>query len=338
MFDHVKDINNSELYQIKQAFGIPEFVKEANVTTAESVEDLRSQAFADSANRIFPIHDEANTWLSMAYFNKHAHEYSESDQGKIKTNLEKAAEFFEIDAPAYKEAAPVEAAVKIAYPYQGEIHNSVSVHSFDELTKLAEDLLANKHKYPWEMRRDVSKQILASAPKFEEGQFKTAMEVRLQKTAGHAVGELSSALHCLDQRRVAHLKQPKIQEKIAECQKHLTNSAVQGIVPPGILDKVASFVDTIDRLSGMHAKYGGKDVRPPEDDLFKTTVKDVDDFQSTFTKLANGKFITKEQAGSLKTAGILKRLTGEKVASIPQAISLLEKLNPREANLISRAV
>lgn len=93
--DFIKDQNPTALYEvgIKSGDKLPEYVKEASVLQEEDVKNLAPTAFADSVNRLFPVHTKAATYMSAVYL---------AGQGlhgsHVYNRVKQAAEYFDIQA------------------------------------------------------------------------------------------------------------------------------------------------------------------------------------------------------------------------------------------------
>lgn len=68
MDDFVGDNNPTYLYKAADAIELPDYVKNAPVTTTADVESLPARSFADELNRLFPIHTKAACALSAICF------------------------------------------------------------------------------------------------------------------------------------------------------------------------------------------------------------------------------------------------------------------------------
>jgi len=66
--DFISDNNPTSIYYADISVGMPEYVKDADVITAEDVAGLAAVSFADKATRTLPIHTKAATWMSAAYY------------------------------------------------------------------------------------------------------------------------------------------------------------------------------------------------------------------------------------------------------------------------------
>lgn len=79
--------------KIFNSVDLPAFAKEGHYV--DSVDELPESSFGDSARRLFPVHDRANTYVSYAYA------YAQREDQKVASEalpiIRKAAELFQID-------------------------------------------------------------------------------------------------------------------------------------------------------------------------------------------------------------------------------------------------
>lgn len=87
--DFVKDQNPRPVYLADELVGLPEYVKSASELQPEELDALAVVSFASPAQREYPIHTKAATWLSAAYALGTFTEVPGYLQGRIKA----AAEF-----------------------------------------------------------------------------------------------------------------------------------------------------------------------------------------------------------------------------------------------------
>jgi hypothetical protein len=93
--DHVSDSNLATFHQIRGQHALPDFVKSAVVDRME-IDRLEPSSFADPATRSFPCHTRPDTWLSYAYFLKHAKEVGKNRRPFVHERLRKFANHWAI--------------------------------------------------------------------------------------------------------------------------------------------------------------------------------------------------------------------------------------------------
>jgi hypothetical protein len=336
--DHLSDTNYKGLHSIAKSCEMPEFVKEANVSTQSDVAGLPLECFADPRNRSFPINTKEDAWFSCAYFEKFAsgNNYSEHKYANIKEKLQKAAQIWGFEWPTFMQEKEASAPIEIVYVTNGQPYHTTGVYDFAGLEKLANDLIDNRGRYPWDMRRDTAKQLLASEHLFE-GNFGNDSVRTLQKIAGQAVGLLKEAQEQLMSRRQTYHRHPEVQEKLASFANSLEEGSKNGFISPETANNVVGLLDVLDRMSEDNNKYASH-MQAPEDIIFSVTLRDMQMINNHMVKLANGAAISTFQAGSQKTAHFLKTVTGVEVNSPAEAIEAVQKLDARTAGILTQAV
>jgi len=311
---------------------IPDYVKEACPANQKEASELPVNAFADDITRTFPIHTAADTWLSCAYYNKAASElnvYLEKTASgeRIKERLNQACEFWGIEPPVLRQLTKAASAgIRIEYKVGDTVHDSTSVSSPEELTKVAEDIIQNTHRYPWQMRRDVGRQVLAAAPALSLS-FSGSMQDQLNKSAGYGVGDVSAVARAITQRQVATRRyHTELQPGLSELKEAVDSSARNGVLSPDMLDKVASVLDAVDRVASLHIYYQGE-FQAPEKQIYTTTMSQIDSFTKLSHQLPDGRYVPKDILMSDRARDYAEAMLGEKVASLED----YEKLNKRQS-------
>jgi hypothetical protein len=327
--DQTKDLNRSGLAHISRMTDLPDFVKEACPANEEDTLTLPKEAFADEVGRQFPIHNAADTWLSYAYFNKTATleegNLDKQASERIQAKLDTACAFWDIEAPVLTAVEKVASeGLRIEYKVGDTVHDATSVHSREELVKVAEDIINNTSRYPWEMRRDVGRQVLAAAPALNVN-FSGSMEDLLNKAAGYGVGDVSAVSNAIVQRQVATRRsRPELQAGLEELVKTAKESAQHGILSPEMTDKVAAVLDGVDRIANLHVYYNDK-FAAPEKQLFTTTMSQIDAFEKVSHKLPDGRFVLKEALLDDRVMEYAEAMTGQKFASLADYDNLTKR-------------
>jgi hypothetical protein len=291
MFDHVKDRNHSELYRLQYTMELPTFVKEASLATDEDVKGLSTELFA-SPDRSFPIHTRADTWASVAFFDKQACKLPDWQKEAIARKLTEAVKFWnlegtfkKIDKPLTKEAS--ESCTINYVDESGITRSSLTVTTNEGFKKVAQDLFTNWRSYPYPTRKSVAKQLHRAMDKFAEA-LSDADVTNLEKVAGIQVAHKRNVNSTIGLYRewckYAHRKDliPAL-DKVAESLSDLADS---GIVKEEALDKIASILDNVDHLAKLHT-YPNAPIAP-EMSFKGMTMKDAKVASKNMAKLANG--------------------------------------------------
>jgi hypothetical protein len=148
--DFTKDQNPTALYEvgIKAGDSLPDYVKEASLLQEEDLVSLHDCAFADSSNRLHPIHTKAATYMSAVYL---------AGAGMIDSEefsvVKEAAALFDIEQdiedaiallPQVEKSAHELASEKYALNFQIEEEDSWKAYSINnevEVTKAATDVI-----------------------------------------------------------------------------------------------------------------------------------------------------------------------------------------------------
>lgn len=225
--DHIHDqLGRYRIGAINEA--MPEFIKQAEEQiVSENLEKLADGAFAysDGVNRFFPIHTPEHTWLSHAYFEKFANEFSEQESEVIRTRIEDAYKAFEL---------PETNIVKIA----AEEDDLDALHSLSiELNKFID----NYKQYPPHHRRAKAKELLHHA---------------------HALGK-ESALHDVVYRYSGDHFKKDMGHAFASRMKYFSQNApershllkMQEEAHSHIPELVAKALSVFDSKTGLHKHY-----------------------------------------------------------------------------------
>jgi hypothetical protein len=334
--DHVADVNQTRLYQLNTIVELPEFVKEASITTPEDLKDLPSEIFADPTRRQFPMHTRADTWMSREYFDKFAkQEMSAGQAALVEDRLQHACGLWDLGEPApamQKQAA--EEGHLISYNFQNETLATARVTDGMDMCKAANDLTDNCTNYPWETRRDVARQLLAIT-ELDGGshEYVGDMLVDLQKMAGYGVGDLETVTETIRMREAAiREKHPHFLPVLAEVKAGIQKAARHNLVGPELLDKTAGLLDAVDRFSDMHRRYDGA-YQAPEKSLFGTTMAHADAFAKNATKLPSGQYVKTADLQEFGTRRFIRDLTGEQTSQ-DDVVEKVAALNPRTSQLV----
>jgi len=164
-FDASTDYSGKELYSFLRDADLPEYVKTAELDEGNEIKRLPKMAFADSARMIYPINSPSRVYVSNAYFmNKRADIvklYGEDYASQLQSNIEKAAEIFEIteDLKDYnshrneKQAADYVENYMVDFAIDGmPTVQMYPVKTAQDLSESAEAFTQNINKFPFQIR------------------------------------------------------------------------------------------------------------------------------------------------------------------------------------------
>ena len=273
LVDHNTDTTFRVLKQIVTDYpGIQGYIKTAQV--GEHIRDsLPSSAFADSANRLFPVHTPADAILSKAYTTKLA-----NVAPSVVAEIDEALGMYGVDKSYFQRA-------KVAHAVEQErpIHlipsqNKLPVYS-NTSTKLAEEAFhRNTKKLSSESLAIGASRLVKIASQRNEN-----VSVETLKLAGLTKCDTSVAADWIEAR--ATVTKNNVSEsfyKLASIVRKLPHEAGRGE-----LLKVANTLDKLDKLSGLDIHYGRKLLNPLET-IFntKTAMEQVVDLAGSQVPLA----------------------------------------------------
>ena len=198
--DVTNDTSRRMLIMLHNKYRFPDYVQNAEPLSKEAAAQLPDNLFADVSNRQFPYNDEANTWLSAAYFHETKDDVKLAcDRQIIKETLLKVAEvygvyydvaaIFDQQPEVEKEAEVVEA----EYCYADEGVYAYPIRKAEDV-KLAENyFMTYRHRYTPEVRKTVASNLLKRA-----GTFHVIIEEPvLYKEAGHALPDMPGIMRTM---------------------------------------------------------------------------------------------------------------------------------------------
>lgn len=150
---------------------MPEYVKSANVLTAEEAASMGSDSFADPVSRNFPLNTKANCWCSAVYFyGNQCNKDRTSKQAEV--NIQRAAEIWGITDEVTKIKAAFEMqTIPVTYA-MSFTHNGVTVnrcpdHTKEAATTSAQWLYDNRFNFPIEAQKAAAVRLAAKADTFK---------------------------------------------------------------------------------------------------------------------------------------------------------------------------
>ena len=256
--DHRHDRNDSLWLEIVSAIEPPDFVKEASIADMEDV--LERTCFADRLNARYPVHTQADAWVSCAYFNKQA-----SGNAAVEESLRAFADLWQFDfdstrIPLDKEASEVAPLAEIVYERDGEVLEKVAAYTAEHLVSLVDDCVSatGLQEMPWEMRQKTAAQLIDA---FDAGLFECSFDKleRLEKCAGQGVGSLDKVASELRLRKNTEACRKSTYgeffDKLAADAAEACDERT-GLVPAEDLQKIAQAIDAFDRSAGLVGRSG----------------------------------------------------------------------------------
>jgi hypothetical protein len=313
VMDQTTDPNGQTLHKLTKLYDPPEFVKAAShdAITGKSLGQLPPTAYGDPRTSQFPIDTPASTYVSMMYF-LDARPGLGKMAAAVEQRIDDAAQYFGIagHVRALKEKhaanqkhelsqlADDDFAAVIQYE-GGRVERHLPLRNAGEV-KAAFDFLGQWSKeFVYADRRAISERVLRKAASL--GGLTDEEEQKLTKMAGWGVGSAEGAAEALYKRAQALRtlgRSLELQEALAETAVACLQNP-QDFHAPANMQKIASFIDQVDREQGLlHAGLGD-----PED-LFQFTVKEASDFEDGHVQLTTGTVYKKADLRQLDLADV----------------------------------
>jgi hypothetical protein len=257
----------SVLHRLDRLFGLPEFVKQADVEDLSFDRDprLSANAFADAANKAYPCHTKAACYVSTARF--WSREADEEADPQVAEKLASMAKFWGIEdvVRGLTEKIAADYAVNDPSNLKDEDYGLVTVVGGEKLRDYplidAESVKAaacrfreDRVHYPWPVRRDTARRILEKAASFEADLLPHAGYLELTESA--ALEPRSSV--SVGIRLARRIPLIKTAEAARVNLARLVNACDDQAVSAEEFDKIAEAVDELDREHDLTKLYGVK--------------------------------------------------------------------------------
>jgi len=344
VMDQTTDPNGQTLHKLTKLYDPPEFVKAAShdAIAGKSLGELPPQAYGDPRTSQFPIDTPASTYVSMMYF-LDARPGLGKMAAAVEQRIDDAGRYFGIEGhlKALKEkhaanerhelsALPDDDFAAVVQYEGGRTERHLPLRN-DHEVKAAFDFLGKWGKdFVYSDRRAIAERVLRKAASL--GGLSDAEEQKLTKMAGWGVGTAEAAAEALYKRATALRtlgRNLELQEALAETALACLKNP-QDFHAPSSMQKIASFVDQVDREEGLlHAGLGD-----PED-LFQFTVKEAGDFVDGHVQLTTGTVYKKADLRQLDLSDI-QGVMGSQFAEMVSAGGVMldvEKLAEQLATL-----
>lgn len=284
--DQVSDTNGAELKRLSKLYPFPDFVKKANMDDTMRPQRLLPTVYADPrpANRAYPCHSAAATWLSNLYFQDKQAEYHPKDRERIQRNLDKFASYWGIKAACDKIKELAASLTKTAddqlpdsafgYVWAGDDGHKqrhLRMVNATEVKVAAEWLHRHRDRLPFDDRHKIAGKIREKAARF--GADLGGYDAFIEKQAGYGVCNPERVATMLRNRaKIAKFAEHKQAiEKLAS----MVEAKPRAALVPDQLVKLARTVDDIDRALNLVGRYT-ETVPRPEDVIFEATYKEVE--------------------------------------------------------------
>jgi len=287
--DITTDVSKKYYNAFTKRVGMPEFVKSANVLTADEASRMGSDSFADSVGRSFPINTKANCWCSAVYFyGNQCNKDFRSKQAEVK--LEKAADIWGLsDELARIKAAFAEQEVPVTYAlsfsHQGNTVNRCPDHTKEAATASVQWLYENRTKFPINIQKVAAARL---AVKADIAKVSVSASSYLDKLANSdAYGNLNCkvAVAITDRlNTIPAFKWTELESELLKVASHLASNPFE-VCQSG--EVIASAIESLDVRHGLNEKWGSA-LQHPIDCCFKVNMCKVATATDSLVHLTTG--------------------------------------------------
>ena len=279
----------------------PDYVKTAGVLDPAQMARLPQTVFADPAQRKFPLHTKAATWLAQTYFDEARHLYGTQRAALVQDKITKAAAYWGI-AEHVKAAslslqhthttdpgALPDTDYAMVVKVGEETKRMLPIQSAENVKAAAAHLYNNRMKYPYAWRKTAARKILHKAAELAVTDIDAVSLEFISKSAS-----LGSAIPTQAAEMLAHraLMLPKThqREKVAMAKLVQTISKMKEIPAPSTMEKLANIIDRFDREHSLYHYYD-QGIDTPEEIFFSLTQKNAAELRDNYVQLTTGTVI-----------------------------------------------
>lgn len=313
ILDQSRDVSGRETVRLTSLYPPPDFVKAAShERLMGDPEKTAAHLWADRAEKIYPYHTSAATWMSMLHFlDKKAH-FTPEKQAAIEASLNTAAAFFSIEGEIQQlrekvaanagneEAQLPDEAFAIVWQYEnGHKERHWPMRNAQEVKFAAHTLATNRDTFEFHDRHTIANRILEKSMDF--GASLGGHDDAIEKMAGRGACAARQVAEAVEKR--ASLVRSRFPDESAEMLKFaaLVRENPDQARGSEQLVKIAGMLDQFDRATNLLALYDAGGLERPEETLFMVTEKVASEFQSSHVSTVTGKVY---DLGQLEKVGI----------------------------------
>lgn len=252
---------------------MPEYVKSANVLTADDAAEIPANAFADSFNKKFAVDSKANCWCSALYFyGNQCNNLPASKQAEAK--LLNAARIWGIseDVDVVKRAfeqQTIPVSYAISFEYRGAKVERCPDHTKEAATASAEWLYDNRFKFTARVQKQAAERLLTKADSMKLSANALSYLDRLANCDSYANLNCKIAMAITDRlSAIPTYKWADLEDQMLKTANDL-NVAPYDICHNGSL--FVSALEALDVKHGLNAKWGSQ-LQHPVDVCFRTNM------------------------------------------------------------------
>lgn len=258
--DITDDVSKKYYNAFTQQVPMPEYVKSAQVLTADEAEQIPANAFADSFNRKFAVDSKANCWCSALYFYGHqCNNLPTSKQAEqrllnsariwgISSDVEQIKRSFE------QQTIPVSYA--ISFDYKGAKVERCPDHTKEAATASAEWLYSNRFKFPTNIQKQAAARLLTKADSMKLSANALAYMDRLANSDSYANMNCKIAMAITDRlNSIPTYRWAELEDELLKTANSL-NSAPYDICHN--TDLFLGALEAVDVKHGLNTKWGSQ--------------------------------------------------------------------------------
>lgn len=157
ILDFYTDNSKRIFYKLASNYTLPEFVKEANISSTKDLSDIPDSTFADNFNRAFPCHTKADTVISYLYFNDQLGDFDKKAAERIEKGFDEFFKLYGLDKDALLSTN------KSASKEEDENIKYYGVKTANDFADSVKRFLENCGNYSSTIRKDLSRNFLKVA-------------------------------------------------------------------------------------------------------------------------------------------------------------------------------
>ena len=293
----IHDINGQTLYKIASLFDLPDFVKQASRDRLiPQQEDFLPNSYADTDREDYPCHTAEATLMSTAYFLLEKSGMSKARTNIIESGLQKAAQIHGVvnhynniikQAENFQKYDNNEMDYALVIETEdGQKQKLYPVRNKKEASTALNYLLKNSHELDYKARNAIAVKLLDSKDRFELP-IDESVETILNKHAGEGYSYTNKVANSIFERAKTIFRINKSATEPVEALIKLAKSCLENEElhnDKKTLVKLASFVDEVDQIYGLH-KHGFDLI---ENELFCLSDKIIDKTVSEHVQTPDG--------------------------------------------------
>ena len=310
-----------------------EFFKVAE-HVSESEKPVFSSDYADSENKLYPCHTKEATLVNFAYFVDQASAYSKDKAAKIASNFQEKIAFWGLESAVEELINEVTHTDPVKFAMEVEGKKLYPYTDGKTLTKVAEAFVANKYKYPYQVRCKTAKHILKVANNLN-AELPNDVVRYLKKAAGWAAADIGGMVSIVRNRAhdTGRHKVASALEEIASTLNYFDDNKA------ALFDteKIGAFIEAIeayDKDTQISSKY--KSIGVPEERIYSDMdIEKVAAELKNTVKMTNGVEVEVTDDLLSKIATADPSLGKDIGGSISKAVDILPTLPRPDADYIS---